>query len=46
MNNKNWRLHVLQVSDKMDPNELVKLIEILNPRNKAGGDNNNHKNGS
>jgi 3-deoxy-7-phosphoheptulonate synthase len=27
---------VLQVSDKMDPNELVKLIEILNPQNKAG----------
>lgn len=25
-----------QVSDKMDPNELVKLIEILNPQNKAG----------
>jgi 3-deoxy-7-phosphoheptulonate synthase len=27
---------VLQVSDKMDPSELVKLIEILNPQNKAG----------
>lgn len=27
---------VLQVSDKMDPNELVKLIEILNPQNKPG----------
>lgn len=27
---------MLQVSDKMDPNELVKLIEILNPQNKAG----------
>lgn len=26
----------MQVSDKMDPNELVKLIEILNPDNKAG----------
>ncbi|KAL6008502.1 hypothetical protein ACLOJK_034014 [Asimina triloba] len=26
----------LTVSDKMDPNELVKLIEILNPENKAG----------
>lgn len=25
-----------QVSDKMDPNELVKLIEILNPQNKPG----------
>lgn len=25
-----------QVSDKMDPTELVKLIEILNPQNKAG----------
>ncbi|KVH93415.1 DAHP synthetase, class II [Cynara cardunculus var. scolymus] len=24
------------VSDKMDPNQLVKLIEILNPRNKPG----------
>lgn len=23
-------------SDKMDPNELIKLIEILNPENKAG----------
>lgn len=27
---------LLQVSDKMDPNELVKLIEILNPQNKPG----------
>lgn len=27
---------VIQVSDKMDPNELVKLIEILNPNNKPG----------
>ncbi|KAI4369796.1 hypothetical protein MLD38_018200 [Melastoma candidum] len=26
----------IKVSDKMDPNELVKLIEILNPTNKAG----------
>ncbi|KAJ4826711.1 Phospho-2-dehydro-3-deoxyheptonate aldolase 1, chloroplastic [Turnera subulata] len=26
----------IKVSDKMDPNELVKLIEILNPQNKAG----------
>lgn len=27
---------VMQVSDKMDPNELVRLIEILNPKNKPG----------
>ncbi|XP_028106059.1 uncharacterized protein LOC114305145 isoform X2 [Camellia sinensis] len=26
----------IKVSDKMDPNELVKLIEILNPQNKTG----------
>ncbi|KAI3845467.1 hypothetical protein MKX03_023402 [Papaver bracteatum] len=26
----------IKVSDKMDPNDLVKLIEILNPHNKAG----------
>ncbi|XVF36681.1 hypothetical protein REPUB_Repub19eG0078200 [Reevesia pubescens] len=26
----------IKVSDKMDPNELVKLIEILNPQNKPG----------
>ena len=26
----------MQVSDKMDPKELVKLCEILNPRNKPG----------
>ncbi|KAI3895014.1 hypothetical protein MKW92_036801 [Papaver armeniacum] len=26
----------IKVSDKMDPNDLVKLIEILNPRNKEG----------
>ncbi|TYJ35466.1 hypothetical protein E1A91_A05G239200v1 [Gossypium mustelinum] len=26
----------IKVSDKMDPNGLVKLIEILNPQNKAG----------
>ncbi|XAR48547.1 3-deoxy-7-phosphoheptulonate synthase [Bertholletia excelsa] len=26
----------IKVSDKMDPNELVKLIEILNPNNKPG----------
>jgi 3-deoxy-7-phosphoheptulonate synthase len=26
----------IQVSDKMDPKELVKLIEILNPENKPG----------
>ncbi|KAI3892815.1 hypothetical protein MKW92_019953 [Papaver armeniacum] len=26
----------IKVGDKMDPNDLVKLIEILNPRNKAG----------
>lgn len=26
----------IKVSDKMDPNELVKLIDILNPKNKAG----------
>lgn len=25
-----------KVSDKMDPSELVKLIDILNPENKAG----------
>ena len=29
-------IFVMQVSDKMDPNELVKLIEILNPQNKPG----------
>lgn len=27
---------VLQVSDKMDPAELVQLCEILNPQNKPG----------
>ncbi|WOG93894.1 hypothetical protein DCAR_0313182 [Daucus carota subsp. sativus] len=26
----------IKVSQKMDPNELVKLVEILNPNNKAG----------
>lgn len=26
----------IKVSDKMDPNELVKLVEILNPQNKPG----------
>ncbi|PWA81319.1 DAHP synthetase, class II [Artemisia annua] len=26
----------IKVSDKMDPNELVKLIDILNPENKPG----------
>lgn len=26
----------MQVSNKMDPNELVKLVEILNPHNKPG----------
>ncbi|XP_057496990.1 LOW QUALITY PROTEIN: phospho-2-dehydro-3-deoxyheptonate aldolase 2, chloroplastic-like [Actinidia eriantha] len=26
----------IKVSDKMDPNELVRLIEILNPQNKPG----------
>lgn len=26
----------IKVSDKMDPNELVKLIEILNPENRPG----------
>ncbi|KAL2927119.1 Phospho-2-dehydro-3-deoxyheptonate aldolase 2 chloroplastic [Bienertia sinuspersici] len=26
----------IKVSDKMDPNELVKLIDILNPQNKPG----------
>lgn len=26
----------LQVSDKMDPNELTKLVDILNPSNKPG----------
>lgn len=29
-------LLLLQVSDKMDPAELVKLCEILNPQNKPG----------
>ena len=29
-------MNVMQVSDKMDPNELVKLVEILNPNNKPG----------
>ncbi|KAL0375993.1 UNVERIFIED_CONTAM: Phospho-2-dehydro-3-deoxyheptonate aldolase 2, chloroplastic [Sesamum calycinum] len=28
--------HMLWVSDKMDPNELVKLIDILNPENRPG----------
>lgn len=28
--------NVMQVSDKMDPDELVRLIEILNPKNKPG----------
>lgn len=27
---------LMQVSNKMDPNELVKLVEILNPNNKPG----------
>lgn len=27
---------VMQASDKMDPNELVRLIDILNPKNKPG----------
>lgn len=27
---------VMQVSDKMDPSELVQLCEILNPRNRPG----------
>ena len=27
---------LMQVSDKMDPKELVKIIEILNPHNKPG----------
>lgn len=26
----------VKVSDKMDPGELVKLVEILNPENKPG----------
>ena len=26
----------MRVSDKMDPNELVRLIDILNPKNKLG----------
>ncbi|GMP80324.1 hypothetical protein CsSME_00035465 [Camellia sinensis var. sinensis] len=30
------KIALKQVSDKMDPNELVKLIEILNPQNKPG----------
>lgn len=29
-------IFVMQVSNKMDPNELVKLIGILNPDNKPG----------
>lgn len=29
-------LVLLQVSEKMDPNELVKLIDILNPENRPG----------
>lgn len=28
--------YLMQVSNKMDPNELVKLVEILNPNNKPG----------
>ena len=28
--------NVMRVSDKMDPNELVRLIDILNPKNKLG----------
>lgn len=28
--------NVMQVSDKMDSDELVRLIEILNPKNKPG----------
>jgi len=33
-----WKglLHGFQVSDKMVPDELVKLIDILNPKNKPG----------
>lgn len=27
---------IVQVSDKMDPTELVKLCEVLNPHNKPG----------
>lgn len=27
---------MIQVSDKMNPSELVRLIEILNPQNKPG----------
>ena len=27
---------MVQVSDKMDPKDLVKLVEILNPDNKPG----------
>lgn len=27
---------LVQVSDKIDPNELVKLVEILNPTNRLG----------
>lgn len=27
---------VMQASDKMDPNELVRLIDILNPKNNPG----------
>jgi len=29
-------LLVIQVSDRLDPSELVKLCEILNPHNKPG----------
>lgn len=31
-----WMFNDAQASDKMDPKELVKLIEILNPKNKPG----------
>ncbi|KAK9167028.1 hypothetical protein Scep_002219 [Stephania cephalantha] len=34
-NSENY-LSMMQVSDKMDPKELVKLIEILNSQNKPG----------
>ena len=35
-NNNSESIFVMQVSDKMDPSDLVKLVEILNPQNKPG----------
>ncbi|KAJ0539440.1 putative 3-deoxy-7-phosphoheptulonate synthase [Helianthus annuus] len=31
-----YSAHMFWVSQKMDPNELVKLVDILNPNNKSG----------